>query len=173
MVQSDKYYKSCAVGVRSEVGLTTDRDLSVLMCLRNTTSFVPPRYWKSHGMSQYTTYLLLSVHQSFFSAHSWTTGKRRGVNKSMKEKYAMVEEWIYLFLFCPYLTQHTQSHYFSDKLCILSWFKILLVYIFKESRIYHLNSRFNSENYWLTMHCCWNASIYNEMHSYIMKCSYI
>ena len=30
MIQSNKYYKSCAVGVTSEVGLTTDRDLSVL-----------------------------------------------------------------------------------------------------------------------------------------------
>ena len=30
MVQSNKYYKSRAVGVTSEVGLTTDRDLSVL-----------------------------------------------------------------------------------------------------------------------------------------------
>ena len=39
VVQSDKYYKSRAVGVTSEVGLTTDRDLSVPMCLKNTTSF--------------------------------------------------------------------------------------------------------------------------------------
>ena len=31
MVQSDKYYKSRAVEVTSEVGLTTDRDLSVLI----------------------------------------------------------------------------------------------------------------------------------------------
>ena len=30
MVQSDKHYKSRAVGVTSEVGLTTDRDLSEL-----------------------------------------------------------------------------------------------------------------------------------------------
>ena len=30
MVQSNKYYKSHTVGVTSEVGLTIDRDLSVL-----------------------------------------------------------------------------------------------------------------------------------------------
>ena len=33
MVQFNKYYKSCAVGVTSEVGLTTDRYLSVLTVL--------------------------------------------------------------------------------------------------------------------------------------------
>ena len=52
MVQSDKYYKSRAVGVMSEAGLTTDWDLYVLTCLRTTTS---PRYRKSRGTSHYTT----------------------------------------------------------------------------------------------------------------------
>ena len=42
------------MGVTCEVGLSTDRDLLVPMCLRNTTSFIPPRYLKSHGMSHYT-----------------------------------------------------------------------------------------------------------------------
>ena len=46
---------SCAVGVTSEVGLTTDRDLSVPTCLRNTTYFIPTRYRKSRGTSHYTT----------------------------------------------------------------------------------------------------------------------
>ena len=36
MEQSDKYHKSRAVGVTPEVGLTTDRDLSVPTCFRNT-----------------------------------------------------------------------------------------------------------------------------------------
>ena len=48
MVQSDSYHKSLAVGVTSEVGLTTDRrpsELSLcfcfcLLCLRNTASFI-------------------------------------------------------------------------------------------------------------------------------------
>ena len=55
MVPSDKYYKSHIVGVTSEVGLSTDRDLSVLMCLRNTMSFIPPQYRKSYGTIHYTT----------------------------------------------------------------------------------------------------------------------
>ena len=38
----------------SQVGLTTDRDLSVSTCLRNTTSFIPLRYQKSHGTNHYT-----------------------------------------------------------------------------------------------------------------------
>ena len=55
VLQSHKYYKSCALSVTSKVGLTTDRDLSVLTCLRNTRSFIPPRYRKSRGTSYYTT----------------------------------------------------------------------------------------------------------------------
>ena len=39
VVQSNKYYKSRAVSVTSEVGLTTDRDLAEPTCLRNTMSF--------------------------------------------------------------------------------------------------------------------------------------
>ena len=39
VVQSNKYYKSRAIGVTSEVGLTTDRDLAEYPCLWNTTSF--------------------------------------------------------------------------------------------------------------------------------------
>ena len=58
MVQSDRYYKSCTVGVTSEVGLTTDRDLSVPTCLRNT-SFIPPRYQKSRGASHYTRHAIV------------------------------------------------------------------------------------------------------------------
>ena len=54
MVQSNKYYESRAVDVTSEVGLTTDQDLSVPTYLRNTTSFIPPRYRKSFGTSHYT-----------------------------------------------------------------------------------------------------------------------
>ena len=53
MVQSNKYIKSRAVGVTFEVGLTTDRDLAELLWLRNTTSFIPPRYRKSRGTSHY------------------------------------------------------------------------------------------------------------------------
>ena len=55
VVQSDKYYKSHAIGVTSEVGLATDRDLSELMCLRNMVSFIPLRYRKSRGRSHYKT----------------------------------------------------------------------------------------------------------------------
>ena len=44
-----------AVGVTSEVGLTTDRDLAESLCLRKAMSFIPPRYQKSRGMSHYTT----------------------------------------------------------------------------------------------------------------------
>ena len=55
VVQSHKYYKSCTVGVTSTVGLTTDRDVSVPMCLRNPMYFIPAWYWKSHGTSYYTT----------------------------------------------------------------------------------------------------------------------
>ena len=55
VVQSDKYYKSRAVGVTSEAGLTTDRDLSVATCSRNATSFILPRYRKWRGTSHYTT----------------------------------------------------------------------------------------------------------------------
>ena len=55
VVQSNKYYKSRVVGVTSEVGLTTDRDLAEPLCLRNVTSFMPPRYRKSRGTSYYTT----------------------------------------------------------------------------------------------------------------------
>ena len=62
MVQFDKYYKSCAVvrptlDIMSKIGLTTNRDLSVPPCSRNTTSFIPPRYQESRGMSHYTTIL--------------------------------------------------------------------------------------------------------------------
>ena len=39
VVQSNKYHKSCAVGVMSEVGLTTDRDLSVLPVLKKHNIF--------------------------------------------------------------------------------------------------------------------------------------
>ena len=60
MAQSDKYYKSCIVGVTSEVGLITDRNLSELsislsVCLRNTISFITLWYRKSRGMSHFTT----------------------------------------------------------------------------------------------------------------------
>ena len=55
VVQSNKYYKSCAVSVTSEVGLTTNRDLSLLTCWKNMTSFIPPRYQKSCDASHYTT----------------------------------------------------------------------------------------------------------------------
>ena len=37
VVQSNKYYKSHAVGVTSKVDLTTDRDLAEHSCLRNTS----------------------------------------------------------------------------------------------------------------------------------------
>ena len=39
MVQSNKYYKSRAVGVTSEVGLTTDREFSVLPVLKKHNVF--------------------------------------------------------------------------------------------------------------------------------------
>ena len=39
MVQSNKYDKSRAVGVTSKVGLTTDRDLSVLTLLKKPDVF--------------------------------------------------------------------------------------------------------------------------------------
>ena len=44
MVKSNKYYKSHTVGVRSEVGLSTDQYLAESSCLRNMMSFIPPRY---------------------------------------------------------------------------------------------------------------------------------
>ena len=49
------YSPTNIISVMSEVSLTTDRDLSVLMCLRNRPSFIPPWYWKSRGTSHYTT----------------------------------------------------------------------------------------------------------------------
>ena len=55
MVKSNKYYKSRAVNVTSEVGLTTNRDLAEHSCLRNTASFIPPRYRKSCGTCHYTS----------------------------------------------------------------------------------------------------------------------
>ena len=55
VIQSNKYYKSRAVGVTSEVGLTSDQDFAETLCLRNTTSFIPPWYRKSRGTSHYTT----------------------------------------------------------------------------------------------------------------------
>ena len=61
VVQSDKYYKSRAVGVTSNCGLSTDRDLSVPTCLRNTTSFIPLRYRKSCDTRYYTTQTTFSV----------------------------------------------------------------------------------------------------------------
>ena len=70
MVQSNKYYKSRTVGVTSEVGLTTDRDLAEVSCLRNTTSFILPRYWKSRGTNHYTPLLLL------YGCTAWTLTKR-------------------------------------------------------------------------------------------------
>ena len=39
MVQSKKYFKSRATGVTSEVGLTSDRDLSVLTVLKKYDVF--------------------------------------------------------------------------------------------------------------------------------------
>ena len=39
MVQFNKYYKSGVVGVTSEVGLTTDRDLSALTVLMKNDVF--------------------------------------------------------------------------------------------------------------------------------------
>ena len=49
VVQSDKYYKSRAVGVTSEVGLTTVRDLSVPYVLKKHdvfyTSAIPEVTW--------------------------------------------------------------------------------------------------------------------------------
>ena len=59
MVQFNKYYKSRAVCVTSEVGLSNDRDLAELSCLRNTTSFIPLRYQKSRGTSHYATVLYI------------------------------------------------------------------------------------------------------------------
>ena len=41
VVQSNKYYKSRAVGITSEVGLTTDQNLAERLCLRNMASFIP------------------------------------------------------------------------------------------------------------------------------------
>ena len=43
------------MGITSKVSLTTDRDLAEPWCLRNTSSFIPPRYRKSRGTSHYTT----------------------------------------------------------------------------------------------------------------------
>ncbi len=49
MAQSHKYYKSRAVGVTSEVGLTTERDLSVLTVLKKHdvfySSMIPEVTW--------------------------------------------------------------------------------------------------------------------------------
>ena len=47
MVQSNKYYKSHTVGVTSEVGLTTDRDLSVLIVKQNVFYYseIPEVTW--------------------------------------------------------------------------------------------------------------------------------
>ena len=47
-VQSNKYYKSYAVGVTSKFGLTTDRDLSVLIVLKKTQRLLFLRDTRSH-----------------------------------------------------------------------------------------------------------------------------
>ena len=83
VVQSNKYYKSRAVGVISEVGLTTDPNLAEPTCLRNTTSFIPPRHRKSRGTSHYTTvsmhdndpsHVSMPTHELF--EHKRFTGKK-------------------------------------------------------------------------------------------------
>ena len=51
----NKYYKSYAVGVTPKVGLATGWDLSVPLCLRNTTSFIPLQDTGSHGGTDYDT----------------------------------------------------------------------------------------------------------------------
>ena len=68
MVQSNKYCKSWVVGVTTEVGLTTDQDLVEPWCIRNTTSFIPPRYRKSRGTSHYTKIMNLKK-----SRRKWVT----------------------------------------------------------------------------------------------------
>ena len=83
MVQLNKYYKSRAVGVKSEIGLTTDRDLAEPLCLRNTTSFILPQYWKSCSTSHYTTVLK----KYFFSK---VKKKRNSVNNLLNKKKARV-----------------------------------------------------------------------------------
>ena len=61
VLQSDKYYKSLAVGVTSEVGLTPDRrpfrviSLLLFLLLPLSTSFILPQYRKLCGTSHYTT----------------------------------------------------------------------------------------------------------------------
>ena len=47
-------------------GLTTDRDLAEPLCLRKTTSFIPPWYQKSHGTNHYTTEKKLKKYQNGF-----------------------------------------------------------------------------------------------------------
>ena len=70
MIQSDKYYKSRAVIVTSEVGLTTDRrpleltvfaSLSAFACFRNTASFILPPYRKSCGTSHYILLVFMAL----------------------------------------------------------------------------------------------------------------
>ena len=55
MAQSNKYYKSRAVGVMSEVGLTTDRDLSVLPVLKKHDVFYSSKILEVTWSSHYTT----------------------------------------------------------------------------------------------------------------------
>ena len=87
MVHFDQYYESCTVGVTSEVGLTTDRrpselsvsaSLSASACLRDTASFILPRYQKSHGTSHYTTanfgYKLFTTSNTA-NVHTWDRSK--------------------------------------------------------------------------------------------------
>ena len=52
MVESTIHHKSRAVGVSSEVGLTT---CSMPVHKKKTTCFIPPRHRKSCGTSHYST----------------------------------------------------------------------------------------------------------------------
>ena len=67
------------MSVMSEVGLTTDRDLAEHLCLRNTTSFMPPWHQKSHGTSHYTRHCYKKILENFLkkqSIHLQTTPER-------------------------------------------------------------------------------------------------
>ena len=58
--------------VTSDVGLTTDRDLAVPPCLRNTTFFLYPRNIGNHVVEPlYSGFIYLSFSLSIYFAHSF------------------------------------------------------------------------------------------------------
>ena len=88
MIQSNKCYKSPAVGVTSNVGLLLTEILQNSSCLRNTTSLIPLRYRRSRGTSHYKT-LYFCVYEKnkifWFSVAVWLKCWKSDVDLTSRE----------------------------------------------------------------------------------------